>query len=167
MARYVRDLVTSLGRAEAKSVISSYLSGVGFAYGSERGEAVWRKGSGTLSAPQFVKAEPTDGRVHIEAWVPAFAFLPGTYAGEQALGGFYGWAIKAALRARVTELEALLGGTPAGATAGDGAALPAPRPHKPAGWYADPIGKHAWRYWEGSIWTTHVADDEGAPTGSA
>ena len=29
----------------------------------------------------------------------------------------------------------------------------------PAQWYADPSGRHAQRYWDGSQWTAHVADD--------
>lgn len=29
----------------------------------------------------------------------------------------------------------------------------------PAGWYADPVGGHQHRYWDGDRWTDHVADD--------
>jgi hypothetical protein len=25
-------------------------------------------------------------------------------------------------------------------------------------WYADPTGRHQYRYWDGSVWTEHVAD---------
>jgi hypothetical protein len=28
----------------------------------------------------------------------------------------------------------------------------------PAQWYADPTGRHEYRYWDGSSWTSHVAD---------
>jgi hypothetical protein len=28
----------------------------------------------------------------------------------------------------------------------------------PADWYADPAGKHQYRYWDGSAWTDNVAD---------
>jgi len=28
----------------------------------------------------------------------------------------------------------------------------------PAGWYDDPSGDHARRFWDGSAWTTHVDD---------
>jgi hypothetical protein len=174
VARYVNDVPTGLSRAEAKDLITLYLSGQGFVYGDERGEGVWRKGAGTLAAPQFIKAEPAERRVHIEAWVPRFVFLPGLYAGEEPLDGWYGWAIKAALRARVTELETRLSGgrigaAPAGASieparrrpkSSTTATPPSPEPQRSPGWYPDPIGKHVWRYWEGSKWTVHVADDE-------
>src|SRR5450756_176024 len=32
-------------------------------------------------------------------------------------------------------------------------------PLPPAQWYADPTGRHAHRYWDGSRWTSQVADD--------
>ena len=27
-----------------------------------------------------------------------------------------------------------------------------------AGWYPDPLGRHEHRYFDGSVWTSHVAD---------
>ncbi|WP_322762606.1 phospholipid scramblase-related protein [Frankia sp. Cr2] len=36
----------------------------------------------------------------------------------------------------------------------------------PAGWYADPSGKHPFRYWDGSRWTDQVSNTQpGAPGG--
>jgi hypothetical protein len=26
------------------------------------------------------------------------------------------------------------------------------------GWYPDPTGRHEWRYFDGQVWTAHVAD---------
>lgn len=31
-------------------------------------------------------------------------------------------------------------------------------------WYADPTGRHQYRYWDGSVWTDHVADSGQAST---
>src|SRR5215472_12322174 len=31
-------------------------------------------------------------------------------------------------------------------------------PMVPAGWYADPAGRHEYRYWDGASWTSGVAD---------
>lgn len=31
--------------------------------------------------------------------------------------------------------------------------------NQPAGWRADPTGRHEYRYWSGSAWTTHVSDE--------
>jgi hypothetical protein len=36
---------------------------------------------------------------------------------------------------------------------------PATAPAVPAGWQADPTGRHQHRYWDGSVWTHHVADN--------
>lgn len=32
-------------------------------------------------------------------------------------------------------------------------------PGPPAGWYPDPTSRHQYRYWDGSAWSAHVADD--------
>ncbi|MFM7225433.1 MAG: DUF2510 domain-containing protein [Actinomycetota bacterium] len=40
-------------------------------------------------------------------------------------------------------------------------------PFAPAGWYADPAGEHASRYWDGTAWTDHVSEAPPThPTGS-
>jgi uncharacterized protein YxjI len=33
----------------------------------------------------------------------------------------------------------------------------------PAGWYADPSGQHAMRWWDGNTWTEHTQDQQQAP----
>jgi hypothetical protein len=38
---------------------------------------------------------------------------------------------------------------------GDDSASGSPK----AGWYADPTGRHQYRYWDGAQWTPHVADE--------
>ena len=58
---------------------------------------------------------------------------------------------------------------PAAAVAEDPAPEPAQAPEPaaqapvvPADWYADPMGRHQFRYWDGSSWTDHVADNGAA-----
>lgn len=49
---------------------------------------------------------------------------------------------------------------PLGPVVGGPVSVAAPVPAGvPAGWHPDPTGRHQVRYWEGSAWTTHVADD--------
>jgi hypothetical protein len=46
--------------------------------------------------------------------------------------------------------------------------LPAPAPQAlalPAGWHPDPSGRHQVRYWDGTVWTSHVADNGTQTTG--
>jgi hypothetical protein len=33
-----------------------------------------------------------------------------------------------------------------------------PSQPSPEGWYADPVGRHEERWWDGSTWTEHVTD---------
>ena len=106
MSRYVKHLDTSLSRDQADSVISAYLESEGFGYRDERGEQVWRKGTGALTVPQFIRAVPGDGFVYIEAWTAVWSLLPGVYSGEMdPMTGLYGAAPKAMLRPRIAELE--------------------------------------------------------------
>lgn len=43
---------------------------------------------------------------------------------------------------------------------GDDATRPAvSAANQPAGWRADPTGRHQYRYWSGSAWTKHVSDE--------
>lgn len=45
------------------------------------------------------------------------------------------------------------------APAADPASVPPPPPPSaPAGWMADPHGRHELRYWDGTTWTGHVSD---------
>jgi hypothetical protein len=155
MSRTIHDLPTSLRYDEAGPIINGYLASEGFVYEQVGQEMAWRKGIGALAIPQFVKAEPGDRFVHIEAWVSAIAVVPGVYTGEQDLNGFWGWAIKSALKKRVTELERRL----ATATSVDSTPPPEPQPAAAAGWGDDPTGRHQSRYWDGAKWTDSVADD--------
>lgn len=155
MSRYVNELSTGMSAEQAGQVASEYLTSAGFTYRDERGEMSWRKGTGTATIPQFVKFEPRDGAVHLEAWVSGIAVLPGMYGGEQDLTGVWGWAIKSALKKRVAELERRLS---AGAPAGT-AVAPAAAAQTPADWYDDPEGRHQKRYWDGTRWTENCADD--------
>jgi hypothetical protein len=114
VSRYVKDLSTVIERDEAWRIATEYLQSEGFKYVDERGEQVFRKGVGAVNAPQFVKVEPGEKIVHLEAWVSGVALLPGVYGGEQDLTGFYAWAVKIPLKKRVAELEKRLsaGATP-------------------------------------------------------
>lgn len=106
MSRYTNELTTAVSREEAWAVISAYLQSEGFEYRDERGEQVWRKGTGALVVPQFISAVPAEGSVRIEAWTSAWSLLPGVYSGEMdPMSGAWGMAVKAMLKTRVVELE--------------------------------------------------------------
>jgi hypothetical protein len=110
MSRYVNDLRVSLPEDEALKIVNDYLTSQGFAHGRIGGEPVWTRGVGPAIVPQFVKAEPGDGGVHIEAWITQVPKTPGMYTGEHDLRGLGRWAVKSTLRYRVRELEKRLTG---------------------------------------------------------
>jgi hypothetical protein len=150
-----------MGRDEAWRVICDYLGSQGFEQVDEHGEGVWRKGHGIATVPQFVKAMPADGSVHLEAWVSTIAVVPGVYTGEQDLTGAWGFALKAALKNRIKELETRLGGDVVSRTKIESPAQAASEPgaSAPASWLSDPTGRHQLRYWNGTAWTDDVSDE--------
>jgi hypothetical protein len=82
---------------------------------------------------------------------------PGTRAptGPPALG-----AVGPAEAAAGYRPGPFLGGPPALAHYPEAAPAPAPAPAAaPAGWQPDPSGKFQQRYWSGTAWTEHVAND--------
>lgn len=113
MSRYVKDLATGLSPEEAMRVTEEYLRGEGFQYKNWRGEMVWQKGEGLMASPQFIRVSPGTGAVRVEAWIAGIALLPGIYIGESGIDGAWGFAVKAALKPRVAELERRLGATAA------------------------------------------------------
>ena len=84
-----------------------YMKNEGFSYTTVKGEPVWKKGVGALTAPQFMKVECQNGHVHMEAWLK-YALLPGVYVGEMALKGFFGIAVKKPLKKRMELLTQIL-----------------------------------------------------------
>jgi hypothetical protein len=108
MSRYVNELAALKSPEESDAIIERYLSGEGFRLKTRRdGEKFWQKGGGWVAAPQFVNTTVLGNKVKIEAWIK-FAWLPGVYSGEMGLTGFFGFAIKSALKKKVAELESRL-----------------------------------------------------------
>lgn len=104
MSRYVHDLKTSKSQDEVNRITSDYLSREGFKQVDYEGEMVWKKGTGLALGPQFLKIIPSEGKVHIEAWIK-FAILPGVFLGEMDTEGFVGGAPKRRLKKRVMAIE--------------------------------------------------------------
>ena len=104
MSRYVNRIATTRSKEEIDALLVPILQREGFTYVKYEGEDVWKKGVGLMTAPQFFKYEYLGDSVGVQAWLK-FAILPGVYAGEMGLKGFWGIAIKKMLQARVNEME--------------------------------------------------------------
>jgi len=107
MSRYVTDVKTSKSTGEVEQTVSEYLLREGFKKATYKSEEVWKKGQGLLIGQQFIKATPTDGQVHIEAWCQ-YAILPGVGVGEMGTEGTFNAAAKRNLKKRTVQLEQLL-----------------------------------------------------------
>ena len=55
-------------------------------------------------------------------------------------------------------LNEVLASRAAAASTAAPAPVPPPPPGTPAGWYADPVDRHEQRWWDGTTWTSAVAD---------
>ncbi|MBN2352980.1 MAG: hypothetical protein JXD23_10465 [Spirochaetales bacterium] len=109
MARTTMDIATKKSPKELGGIIASFMQKEGFKKTTARGEEIWKKGVGLLTAPQFLKTEIRESTVHLEAWLKT-ALLPGVYVGEMGTTGAYAFAVKAVLRKRVEKLKAAVEG---------------------------------------------------------
>lgn len=104
MSRSMWDFQAGKPLADVNFIINDYLTKEGFRIVDYKGEKVWKKGSGWLTAPQYMGFKFLNGStIHIEAWI-RFALLPGVYLGDLALKGFFGFALKKYLLGRVNHL---------------------------------------------------------------
>lgn len=104
MSRYVNELNVTKSVDECAYIVQEIMRIEGFEFVEYKGEQVWKKGMGLMTAPQFIKIGFMPGRVHIEAWL-RYALLPGVYVGEMGLDGFFGIALKKMLQGRVRKIE--------------------------------------------------------------
>jgi len=107
MARYINEFMSGGNDNDLNFIVQDYLTKEGFTVTNINGENVWKKGSGWVASPQYIKVNVFQSRVHIEAWCK-YALLPGVYVGEFGITGFFLWAIKALLKDRVVALENFL-----------------------------------------------------------
>lgn len=107
MARFVTEFTINQPKEFVDFILKDFCAKEGFEYTQFKGENVWKKGIGMMTAPQFIKVDYQNGKVHLEAWMK-YAILPGVYCGEMGLSGFWGFAVKQMLKSRVDALIALL-----------------------------------------------------------
>lgn len=100
--RFVTDFVINQPDEFVKFILEDFFSKEDFKYTEFKGEYVWKKGIGFLAAPQFIKVDYGNGKIHIEAW------LKGVLGGEMGLTGAYALIPKKMLKDTVDSLIRLL-----------------------------------------------------------
>lgn len=107
LSRFAADYPVGKTDDCIRLIAEDYLNKEGFKPVLYKGEWVWKKGQGILTAPQYIKLTCGGGVVHIEAFLRN-AILPGVYVGEMGLDGAWGFLVKDMLRGKVNELVRLL-----------------------------------------------------------
>lgn len=100
MSRFIADYQSGKPDEFIKFVSEDFFAKEGFRQVNYKGETVWKKGVGFLTAPSFISFRYSQGNIHLEAWIKSF--------GEHGLDGFYGAVPKKALKNRVDALMSLL-----------------------------------------------------------
>lgn len=105
--RYTTQLSINQPEDFVTLIVNDFFNKEGFKYVNYKNEMVWKKGSGILTAPQYIKIVYQNGTVFLDAWL-RFAILPGVFVGEMGLDGFVGVIPKQALKSKIDALMALL-----------------------------------------------------------
>ncbi len=104
MARYQNIMQTPSPAEFYASSINQYMTNEGFQLVDYKGQKVWKKGVGMLTAPQYFSIQYKDNTIYLEAFI-RFALLPGVYVGEMGINGFFGAVPKQLLKQRVNTVE--------------------------------------------------------------
>ena len=117
MARYESGMYLSRNPVQVFNEVHKYLIGQGYNYEDFKGERLFKKGYGVVSAPTFIKLIIDNGaldgsqpRLTLQAWLK-YAWMPGVYSGEMDLTGAMGFAVKSTLKSRVIGVESIIYGT--------------------------------------------------------
>jgi hypothetical protein len=104
MSRYVNQLQLPRQSEQLTNQINEFMTREGFKIIQYKGQQVWKKGMGIITAPQYLAISYGPGFVQIEAFI-RYAILPGVYIGEMGIGGVFGSIPKSNLKNRVQRIE--------------------------------------------------------------
>lgn len=94
---------TKFSDAQLQEALAGIFTAHGFSLKQYKGDMVWKKGSGWLTAPQFFKVTKEDELICIDSWMP-FALFPGVYIGKSGLDNSFGYAVKIPMRKLLKEI---------------------------------------------------------------
>ena len=87
--------------------IKAYLEYEGFEYVNYKGEYVFQKGEGWITAPTFVKISINGDTLQLETWLK-YAILPSVFVGEIGLKGFIGCAVKGTMKRVIANVPGIV-----------------------------------------------------------
>ena len=101
MKRSTYDYTINQSESMVRYIANDFFAKEGFRLIDYHGEQVWKKGTGFLTAPSYIKLDYRNGVLHLEAWIRMW--------GERPLdNGFVGMIPKQAHQKRVAELVRLI-----------------------------------------------------------
>lgn len=100
MSRSIYDYTINKPDDFIQFVSNDFFKKEGFQLINYKGEQLWKRGTGMVTAANYIKLQYGNGVIHIEAFIKSF--------GEQNLEGFYGAIPKSQLKSRVDTLVNLL-----------------------------------------------------------
>ena len=105
MSRYSNNIpFTNIDNAFVAAEIAKFMTNEGFKSINYKGQQVWKKGAGIITAPQYLSITFTPNSILVEAFIK-YALLPGVYIGEMGINGFFGAMPKQLLAGRVRSVE--------------------------------------------------------------
>lgn len=107
MGRYIRDFQGPVKPEMLFGEINQYMAREGYTYKTYKGENLFKKGTGMLSAPTFIKVTLTNAGARVEAFIKT-AIIPGIYVGESSFESSYGALPKSVLKTRVEVVENII-----------------------------------------------------------
>ena len=107
MGRYTNIFSFNGDPRPLMDTIGKFLISEGYTYKVKNNEGFFQKGNGILTGPTFIKIQPSQGQMMVQAWMK-YALLPGVYFGEIDLASPIGYAVKGPLKNRVSYIENLI-----------------------------------------------------------
>lgn len=107
MSRYHNEFISSKSDSQLQIIADDYFSKEGFKLINYKGQMVFKKGVGFLTAPQYIRLSFQNSNVVLEAFLK-YPILIGVYVGEMGLKGFFAAVPKGLLKSKVATLESLL-----------------------------------------------------------
>ncbi|MCI8282361.1 MAG: hypothetical protein HFI76_11845 [Lachnospiraceae bacterium] len=108
MARTSMKIVYKCTFEQAQNKVTNILSGKGFKTTTiKTGETVWKKGTGLMTAMQFIKVDYSEKEILLSAWIQAGVGSMG--GGEMDLSGIVGALPKKQLMKVLEEMKRAFG----------------------------------------------------------
>lgn len=107
MSRYVKDYTINIEAEELLEELETYIISEGYTTTEYDGQLIYKKSSGAMNSPSYIKIRCEDTLLRIQAWIK-FAMLPNVFIGEYDLQGVIGRDINGPLAERLQKIDNII-----------------------------------------------------------